>query len=161
MEPITLTLLIKLGLSLFLIIGGFIALIIGNKLYRSGVGLNKDGSKVEYEEVKIHLKTVGSVVMATSVAWGGLGYLAIPKYSKSSSGVEVTLSPLNHTDKIKSPLMVVNGVNDPRVYTVKENVSIAYEVQEKLLTICGEVGAQKKLSAEESNSELSCKVLIY
>jgi len=85
-DPIGLTIIAKFVLALFLIAGGILALIFGKDLYLQGVGLKHDGSIINVKKVKASLKTVGSVVMGTSVAWGFLAYLESPVLKKSNTG---------------------------------------------------------------------------
>lgn len=79
-SPVELIISIRGVLSLLFIGAGITALIIGGKLYSKGTGLMEDGAEVTAKEKKIKLKTVGSVVMATSIAWGYLAFLSLPKY---------------------------------------------------------------------------------
>jgi hypothetical protein len=69
-------------LSLAVIVGGVFAIFVGGKLYRSGVGVKKDGSAVEFPvgnaKARARMKTVGATVMITSVLWAGISYLLAP-----------------------------------------------------------------------------------
>lgn len=97
-DPTIAALIIKAVLAMLLIIGGFVALFMGKNLYVRGVGLAVDGSQVEVNNVKASLKTVGSVVMATSVAWGWLGYLASPTLSSGEYGTGVAYLNIDNLD---------------------------------------------------------------
>jgi len=88
-DPTVVALITKTFLATLLIIGGILALFIGKNLYVRGVGLHHDGTEIEVDNIKASLKTVGSVVMATSVAWGGLGYLTSPSYLLGPEGEKV------------------------------------------------------------------------
>lgn len=59
-------------LSLLFVCAGIGALIVGSRLYLRGVGMEPDGSSIDAGKgalnVRASLKTVGSVVMFTSVA---------------------------------------------------------------------------------------------
>ncbi len=103
---------IKGLLAVCLVAGGLYALKIGYRLYLKGVGLVPDGSEDDGKNgalrVKASLKTVGSVVMATSVAWGALGYFASPK--------SLTISP--------TKTEVANGELDLEVAAPKMSATV-------------------------------------
>ena len=80
-----LILLYGLG-ALLCIVVGFAALKYGKDLYVSGIGLQQDGSSVDVSGAKIQLKTVGSVVMLTSIAWGVLAWQIFPDYHSDEAG---------------------------------------------------------------------------
>ena len=86
METEDYLLIVKCVIALMLIGGGVYALRLGFKLYMNGVGLSHDGTTIEHDKAKASLKTVGSVVMTTSVAWGALGYFSSPGLKKGSDG---------------------------------------------------------------------------
>lgn len=94
MEIGTTALLVRGVLALLLIVGGIVALFLGNKLYRDGIGLAPDGSVIKTStgkfDIKLSLKTVGSVVMITSVAWGFFGYLTSPELRRSPTDLEIS-----------------------------------------------------------------------
>lgn len=73
--------------ALLCIIAGFFALKIGKDLYMSGAGISEEGSSIEVKGVKAQMKTVGSVVMLTSVAWGFLGMQIFPDYKRNKDGI--------------------------------------------------------------------------
>lgn len=75
--------------TLACIIIGFLALKYGKDLYFKGIGIQQDGSSIEIKGVKTQLKTVGSVLMLTSFAWGFLGWQIIPDYSKTKDKVNI------------------------------------------------------------------------
>lgn|GEM_PF-2184527 len=85
MDHIMVMIILRGFLSVFFVATGLTALIIGARLYRSGVGLAKDGTTVNIKKIKGSLQTVGAVVMATSVAWGLFAYLSLPSYSGSNT----------------------------------------------------------------------------
>jgi hypothetical protein len=89
MDPAIVAMILKSVLAALLIVGGIAALFIGKSLFLKGAGLQSDGTKIETKKIKASLKTVGSVVMATSIAWGGLGYLASPSFSYGPEGTKV------------------------------------------------------------------------
>lgn len=76
-------------LSAGFIYAGIYALRIGFRLYMRGVGLMEEASTVSVSgggvSVKSSLKKVGSVVMATSIAWGALAYFSLPGVASRSS----------------------------------------------------------------------------
>lgn len=75
-------------LSLGFLIAGVYTLHKGFDLYSTGVGLYSDGSHVsgsgEAGEIDVSLKTVGSVVMMTSVVWGIIAFFTLPKVKYQS-----------------------------------------------------------------------------
>lgn len=91
-DPVSLTIILKFVLALLLIAGGVLALFFGKNLYLRGVGLQHDGTTVDFKKIKASLKTVGSVVMGTSVAWGFLGYLASPSLKTGQGGITTIAS---------------------------------------------------------------------
>lgn len=92
MSPVILTIILKTLVALVLALGGVLALRLGFRLYLHGVGLQPDGSTISTAKgtfnLSLSLKNVGAVVMATSVAWGCLAYLALPSYKRSAHGAE-------------------------------------------------------------------------
>jgi hypothetical protein len=92
-DPLLLVIIIRGVLSLLFIGAGIAALIIGWKLYVRGVGVTKDGTQMAFKRKKVTLKTVGSVVMATSVAWGYLAYLSLPRYKDRMHDIELMAPP--------------------------------------------------------------------
>ena len=99
MDNLTLiAIIIKSILAGLLIVGGIVAIFIGRGLYIRGVGLNPDGTQVEIDNIKASLKTVGSVVMATSVAWGFFGYLSSPDLLSSEHGKDVVSLKIPNLD---------------------------------------------------------------
>lgn len=131
-DPTVVALFTKTFVAALLIVGGIVALIIGKSLYMRGVGLHHDGTKVEIDNIKASLKTVGSVVMATSVAWGTLGYLASPSYSLGPEGEKVAaLSLPEGTVEAKGFAYPVNGkinkaaLKDPK--ELRELFAVAYK----------------------------------
>src|SRR6266436_2837547 len=84
-----LALIVRSLIECLLVIGGIMALRFGYVLYLKGVGLKADGTTIETKKLKARLQTVGSVVMATAVAWAVLGYLASPKFSQGPGGTTV------------------------------------------------------------------------
>ena|SRR5580765_5462294 len=79
----TQSLLVRGILTGLFLAAGIMALIMGWRLYSKGTGMAQDGTTVEAERGKVKgkasLQTVGSVVMATSIGWGALAYLSLPK----------------------------------------------------------------------------------
>ena len=77
-------------LSLGFLAVGFLSLMYGVRLFSKGVGSDPDNSVVVLgigkKQVEVSLRTVGSVVLATSVAWGSLAYLTLPKAIWYGSG---------------------------------------------------------------------------
>jgi cell wall-associated NlpC family hydrolase len=139
MDRVTLLLTCKSVISVLLVFGGIFALVIGYKLYLKGIGIISDGSRIEINNAKASLKTVGSVVMVTSVAWGGFGYLASPKYLWRKESVTVSSfgnhSPLingnnvkskigndSHSDKYSVNTVKVNRKDNPKI-SVKDSVA--------------------------------------
>jgi hypothetical protein len=112
-DSINLALYLKAGISVLLIIGGCIALFIGRQLYSSGVGLTPDGTEVELKKIKASLKTVGSTVMATSVAWGALAVWAAPTLDNNSMHQSPSLSipklDWDYSANANSFTCIVNG----------------------------------------------------
>lgn len=105
-------------------------------MYTRGVGLHRDGTKVEVDTIKASLQTVGSVVMATSVAWGGLGYLTSPSYSFGPEGEKVVSLELPATTiAAKSFSYVAKGNENSKSLKdakyLRELFAIAYEKAEK------------------------------
>jgi hypothetical protein len=97
MDHVLVTALGKLFLALLCVSTGVAAILIGRRLYLNGLGLSPDGSMIETEgggklNLKLSLKTTGAVVMATSVAWGFLGYLMVPNAEEQVSDVGTTRS---------------------------------------------------------------------
>lgn len=82
MDHVTVILLVRGVITLAFIAGGMYALHIGYRLYMSGVGLKPDGTTADIRsatvKVRTGLKTVGSVLMATSIAWAFVAYLSRP-----------------------------------------------------------------------------------
>lgn len=115
---------LKSALAAFLIAGGIAALFIGKGLFLKGVGLQSDGTKIETKKIKASLKTVGSVVMATSVAWGGLGYLASPSFSYGPQGTKVA--------SFKFPELDIKAVSF--TYQVSEEKAKKAQVDPKALS---------------------------
>jgi hypothetical protein len=87
-DQLTLLIVIRGILALGFVVAGIAALRIGSRLYAQGTGLKRDGTVVNAQQGKFKLqaslKTVGSVLMLTSVAWGVLAYLSLPKAKVSS-----------------------------------------------------------------------------
>jgi hypothetical protein len=69
---------------------GLAALIIGWRLYATGVGREADGVDIGRTGggfgVTASLKTVGSVVMATSILWGVLAFYSLPNLVVTEPG---------------------------------------------------------------------------
>ena len=131
-DPTVVALVTKTFLAALLIVGGIVALFIGKNLYVRGVGLHHDGTEVEIDNIKASLKTVGSVVMATSVAWGGLGYLTSPSYSLGPEGEKVaSLSLPEGTVEAKGFAYTITGkinkaaLEDPK--ELRELFTAAYK----------------------------------
>jgi len=86
----TITLIVRAILTLSFLAAGILALIMGYRLYVKGVGLAPDGTTVNADvskqKINVSLKTVGSVVMATSIGWGALAYLSRPIIDAKKNG---------------------------------------------------------------------------
>ena len=87
MDPISFAVVGKVGLAFLCATGGICAIFVGRQLYLRGIGLAPDDSKVRTSRgefsLNLSLKTTGGVVMATSVAWGLLGYLSSPSIEQT------------------------------------------------------------------------------
>ena len=92
MEPTILALLITGGLALAMVFGGAYCAKKGFDLYQTGIGLVRDGLdtalKGEGWSAKLTPRTVGSVVMLTSVLWLGGAVITAPDL-RTSEGAEV------------------------------------------------------------------------
>ena len=134
MEQTTLTLMIRGVIALSLIAGGVFALFIGRRLYLEGIGLAPEGTVIQTQgkrfNLKASLKTVGTVVMVTSVLWGFLGYLALP-----SLGSE-TMEKINYE----------KGFEDGR--TASDIFQFMNLYQEKLLAMSTTITLVKKAGNE-------------
>jgi hypothetical protein len=98
-------LLFRVLIALVVALGGILAIYFGYRLYLNGVGSTSDGSSVEVKNIKIHMKTIGSVLMTTSVAWGYICYLiATPTISKTGNDFVI--------DKLTSQVDSLSYVND-------------------------------------------------
>jgi hypothetical protein len=104
-DPTIVAIISKTLLAALLILGGIVALFIGRSLYLKGMGFKPDSSSVAAHKVKASLKTVGSVVMATSVAWGGLGYLTAPHFTNGPGGTSVAVLKLPNFDVVANPIV--------------------------------------------------------
>lgn len=89
-NPVLIAVVGRLLLAVAFGVVGAYALVVGKRLYVSGVGLEEEGTKFvarrEQVEVNVSLKTVGAAVLTTSVAWGFLAYLALPKKVTRTAG---------------------------------------------------------------------------
>jgi hypothetical protein len=96
-DGVTAFILGRVILAIFMAIVGLAALSGGLYLYLKGVGQQTDDAAASRGKFGVKLKTVGSVVMATSIGWGYLAYLTAPKTfedSTSSSSVGIAAEPV-------------------------------------------------------------------
>lgn len=71
----------KTIVSVFLSIGGIIALLVGAFILSSGIS-NQDSAVFEIIGSKLTAKGIGAVILGSSVFWAYFAYLARPKYSR-------------------------------------------------------------------------------
>ena len=141
MDPAIITIISKSILAALLIGGGIAALFIGKNLYLKGIGLQPDKTTVVAHKIKASLKTVGSVVMTTSVAWGGLGYLTSPTFSYGPEGTKVASLKLPEFNiEAKQLAYPVSGENAKRTLSdpaaLREVFALAYkQAQDQTLAI--------------------------
>jgi hypothetical protein len=89
MDAITLTVTFKGAGMVLLIIGGIYALYKGFRLYQEGAGVGKDNIILQFGKLKATGRSVGSVVMVTAFAWGGLGVMISPNLDKQGEHIKV------------------------------------------------------------------------
>lgn len=76
----TITLLIYWSIALGLICGGLISLVKGFKLIMEGKGKSREESSIEFCGLKVHVSSLGSLVMITAFLWGWAAVKALPDY---------------------------------------------------------------------------------
>ena len=83
MNDLTVFMLLRSLLAFLFICGGLYSLKKGFQLYVNGVGLKEEGFELSASDgeknINLSLKRVGTVVMVTSIAWGGLAYFVMPQ----------------------------------------------------------------------------------
>jgi hypothetical protein len=78
-----------------------VSLMIGADLYLKGIGSKEDGTEIKKGGMELKLKTAGSVVMATSIAWAYLAYLSIPE-PYTTTEVPIEIGPFKGSMKMRS-----------------------------------------------------------
>jgi hypothetical protein len=78
--------------------GGISAIFWGYRLFLHGSGLSKGIDKLnlqaDWGKVSLAGMSVGSVLMLTSVVWGGLAYMSVPELEMAEGGVtKITQAP--------------------------------------------------------------------
>ncbi len=95
MDIIYFTIIIRFLVVVCLIGMGFYSIKQGLKLYRNGTGLKEDGTLISAEgkrvNIRLSLKTVGSVLMVTALGWGYLAYLSLPSIEQVTDQKKVNL----------------------------------------------------------------------
>jgi hypothetical protein len=71
----------KMVVSVFLALGGVVALLVGAYVLTSGVSSN-DSAVFEILGAKVTTEGIGAVILGSSVLWAYFSYLAKPKYSR-------------------------------------------------------------------------------
>ena len=89
-------------IALLLVAGGFCAIFWGVRLFREGVGIVPEGTRVSFKgkdfSLKVGVSSVGAALMLTASFWGFLAYLALPAYETTSGSTTV-----HSTTSVSSP----------------------------------------------------------
>ncbi len=108
-------------ISIVLAVGGIVALCFGYFLFRSGIGLSEDGTTIKWKKVKIHLKTVGSVLMLTSFSWGWFSLSAMPKtFTTNSAGDTKVTQSFNQNTPLAVDISVLPVLSKTRTDNIDE-----------------------------------------
>lgn len=119
--------LVRGGLSLLFVICGFTALVVGARLYYKGMGHSPDGSSIDASggkfKLSASLKTVGSMMMITSILWGLLAYLSLPRYEgPSGQAMNIIVGERLYTEKVRETPVEVGSKDIPSQRSAESRV---------------------------------------
>jgi len=90
MTEATLVLAIKGGGMLLLIVGGFLQIFYGHRLYRSSSDLDPEKATIRLGKFSATTNSVGAFVMSTAVLWAWAAVVISPNLKKDGEKIEVT-----------------------------------------------------------------------